>query len=121
MAATDPRVLGVARALFSGTELPASQQDFVFDFIGLVGRADPLRQNVPAVVRECQTAGIRVVMITGDYPATAREIACQAGLAGSDVVTGDELETSTPVCSLVFEAEVEEDLEARIQDRYRNL
>ena len=96
MAATDPRVLGVARALFSGTELPASQQDFVFDFIGLVGLADPLRQSVPAAVRECQTAGIRVVMITGDYPATAREIACQAGLAGSDVVTGDELETSTP-------------------------
>ena len=69
------------------------QQDFAFDFIGLVGRADPLRQSVPAAVRECQTAGIRVVMITGDYPATAREIACQAGLAGSDVVTGDELVT----------------------------
>ena len=65
MAATDPRVLGVARALFSGTELPASQQDFVFDFIGLVGLADPLRQSVPAAVRECQTAGIRVVMIIG--------------------------------------------------------
>ena len=46
MAATDPRVLGVARALFSGTELPASQQDFSFDFIGLVGLAGPLRQNV---------------------------------------------------------------------------
>ncbi len=92
MAAAGLRVLGVARASFRGTELPESQLDFAFEFIGLVGFSDPLRQSVPAAVRECQTAGIRVIMITGDYPATARVIARQAGLDGKDLVTGDELE-----------------------------
>ncbi len=48
---------------------------------GLVGLADPLRPAVPAAVAECRTAGIRVVMITGDYPATAQSIARQIGLA----------------------------------------
>jgi Ca2+-transporting ATPase len=58
----------------------------------LVGFADPLRSNVPAAVAECRSAGIRVVMITGDYPATASAIGRQAGLATTGVVTGDELE-----------------------------
>lgn len=92
MAAAGLRVLGVARASFRGIDLPQSQLDFAFEFIGLVGFSDPLRQSVPAAVKECQTAGIRVIMITGDYPATARVIARQAGLDGKDLVTGDELE-----------------------------
>ena len=73
-------------------EWPESQHDFAFEFVGLVGLADPLRASVPAAVSECRTAGIKVVMITGDYPATARAIARQAGLDAEDVVTGDELE-----------------------------
>ena len=97
MAAAGLRVLGVARASFRGIELPESQLDFDFDFIGLVGFSDPLRQSVPAAVSECQTAGIRVIMITGDYPTTARVIARQAGLDGKDVVTGDELEALSGV------------------------
>ena len=59
---------------------PRPQRDFAFEFLGLVGFADPLRANVPEAVRECRAAGIRVVMITGDYPATARAIAAQAGI-----------------------------------------
>ena len=65
-----------------------SQHEIPFDFLGLVGLADPVRSNVPAAVRECRSAGIRVIMITGDYPATARAIAQQAGLDSGDLRTG---------------------------------
>ena len=91
MATEGLRVLGVARASFVGTNWPASQHEFAFEFLGLVGLADPLRASVPAAMAECRTAGIKVVMITGDYPATARAIARQAGLDADDVVTGDDL------------------------------
>jgi Ca2+-transporting ATPase len=91
MAAAGLRVLGVARAAFVGTDWPASQLDFEFQFLGLVGLADPLRESVPAAIRDCRTAGIRVVMITGDYPATAQAIARQAGLDFTDCVSGDDL------------------------------
>lgn len=61
--------------------------------LGLVGLADPLRSNVPSAIEECHQAGIRVVMITGDYPTTARAIAGQAGLGPVDqVVAGPEME-----------------------------
>ncbi len=95
MAAEGLRVLGVARASFRGKDLPASQEDFAFDFVGLVGLADPLRQSVPAAVSECRTAGIKVIMITGDYPATARAIARQAGLDDREVLTGGDLDRLT--------------------------
>ena len=91
MAARGLRVLGVARAVFTGTEWPASQRDFAFEFLGLVGLADPLRPSVVAAIEECRSAGIRVVMITGDYPATARAIARQAGLDAEDSLTGADL------------------------------
>ena len=93
MAAEGLRVLGVARARFRGSVWPASQREFAFEFVGLVGLADPLRPSVPQAVAECRTAGVRVIMITGDYPATARAIARQAGIDADDVVTGTDLET----------------------------
>ena len=92
MAAEGLRVLGVARASFAGQVWPDSQHDFAFSFVGLVGLADPLRATVPDAVSECRSAGIKVVMITGDYPATARAIARQAGLDAEDLVTGEELD-----------------------------
>ena len=95
MAAEGLRVLGVARASFVGTVWPDSQHGFAFEFVGLVGLADPLRASVPAAVAECRTAGIKVLMITGDYPATAQAIARQAGLDAGDVVTGDDLKMMT--------------------------
>jgi P-type Ca2+ transporter type 2C len=91
MAEAGLRVLGVAQASFTGAELPANQREFKFKFLGLVGLLDPLRKSVPAAVAECDASGIRVIMITGDYPATARAIAQQAGIAGGDLITGDEL------------------------------
>lgn len=91
MAARGLRVLGVALASWRGVALPDDQTGFTFRFLGLVGLADPLRASVPEAVRDCRSAGIRVVMITGDYPATAREIARQAGLEDGEVLTGPEL------------------------------
>ena len=92
MAQTGLRVLGVAQASFTGADLPSSQQDFDFRFAGLVGLADPVRESVPTAIEECRNAGIRVIMITGDYPATARAVAAAAGLNGEDLMRGDELE-----------------------------
>ena len=92
MAAAGLRVLGVARAAFSGSTWPGTQQDFAFEFLGLVGLADPLRASAAPAVAECRSAGIKVIMITGDYPATAKAIARQAGLDGAEVMTGGQLE-----------------------------
>ncbi|WP_369722337.1 cation-translocating P-type ATPase [Bradyrhizobium sp. LLZ17] len=91
MAADGLRVLGVAGASYDGATLPESQTEFALRLVGLVGLADPLRSSVPDAVRECLMAGIRVVMITGDYPATAQAIARQAGIKTSDVLSGDAL------------------------------
>ena len=87
------RVLGVARASYRGVEWPDIQHDFDFEFLGLIGLADPVCPTVAPALKECAAAGIRVVMITGDYPATAMAIAEQIGLnAGSGgVINGSEL------------------------------
>lgn len=90
MAKAGLRVLGVGEAAHSNL-LPQSQRDFSFRFLGLVGLADPLRRSVPAAVAQCRSAGIRVIMITGDYPATAQAIAAEAGLQGDRVITGPDL------------------------------
>ena len=93
MAGEGMRILGVARAALPGRSVrPGSPRDIPFEFLGLVGLADPLRATVPAAVRECRSAGIRVVMITGDYPRTAHAIAAQAGLDNSQLVSGAELD-----------------------------
>ncbi|MBW6506815.1 MAG: cation-translocating P-type ATPase [Rhodobacteraceae bacterium] len=84
------RVLGLAEADCVG-DLPDSQHGFDFRFLGLAALADPLRPEVPAAVAECHGAGIRVIMITGDYPATARAVAQAAGIADGRVLTGDKL------------------------------
>jgi P-type Ca2+ transporter type 2C len=92
MASDGLRVLGVAKANFKRVSLPGDQHDFKFDFLGLLGFADPIRPAVPAAIQECYKAGIRVVMITGDYPVTAQHIARQVGLKPIDkVITGAEL------------------------------
>src|SRR6185369_10544689 len=93
MAAEGLRVLGVAKATHEGGRWPDSQRDFQFVFLGLVGLADPLRSSVPDAVRDCRSAGIRVAMITGDYPATAHSIARQAGIDTSEVLTGEIIES----------------------------
>ncbi|PWB73699.1 ATPase [candidate division GN15 bacterium] len=106
MASEGLRVLGVARAGFSSQSLPEIQHDFAFSFLGLVGLADPIRATVPSAIKECYAAGIRVIMITGDYPGTAKSIGREIGLSSDDnVITGPELERMT-----------DKELQVRIRD-----
>ena len=87
------RVLGVARGTAREGALPDEHQDLSLELVGLLGFEDPLRATVPAAVVQCLAAGVRVVMITGDYPATAQSIARQAGLSHCEhVITGPDLE-----------------------------
>lgn len=93
------RVLGVARAkLDPRVDLPDSPHDFKFEFLGLVHLHDPVRPGVPEAVAECARAGVRTVMITGDYPGTALSIAKEVGLNyQAGVITGLELEKLTDI------------------------
>jgi P-type Ca2+ transporter type 2C len=94
LAAKGRRVLGVARAGFRRDDpLPEGQHDFDFEFLGLLGLADPVRPGVPEAIAECKKAGIRVIMITGDYPGTAQSIAREIGIPNaSEVISGPELD-----------------------------
>ncbi|MFA6430852.1 MAG: cation-translocating P-type ATPase [Candidatus Margulisiibacteriota bacterium] len=90
------RILGVAKASFNKGTLPSGQHDFNFEFIGLVGFIDPIRETVPNSVKEAYSAGIRVIMITGDYPGTAKFVARSIGLNNpEECITGLELESLT--------------------------
>ncbi len=77
---------------FRSSELPPGQHEFAFELVGLVGFSDPVRPDVPAAIKACRAAGIRVVMITGDYPGTALNIARRVGLDETGLLTGSELE-----------------------------
>lgn len=96
MAGRGLRVLGVAKGEWQAGSpdalWPPSQHDFEFTFLGLVGFFDPPRPEVPAAIAECRAAGIRILMLTGDHPATARAIARLVGLSERpEVVTGVEI------------------------------
>ena len=92
MASEGLRVLGVAKSSIPESMLPEEQHDFNFVFVGLIGLSDPIRPQVPQAVKECLKAGIRVIMITGDYPVTAQNIAKEIGLQNySECITGAEL------------------------------
>jgi len=109
MASEGLRVLGVAKALIGPTNLPEIQHDFEFEFIGLIALSDPIRETVPEAVRECYKAGIRVIMITGDYPITAINIAREIGLKNHQVaISGSELQemTEDELCKRIKEVNV---------------
>lgn len=91
------RVLAMAKAHFSTGDLPDGQHAFPFTYLGLIGFSDPVRPDAAAAVGECRTAGIRVAMITGDYPSTARNIAEQIGIPGTGrILTGPQMEAMSP-------------------------
>jgi len=85
------RVIALARGV-RRTE-PAGGWETDLTFVGLAGIADPLRGEVKVAVQRSLQAGIRVMMITGDHPSTARAIASEAGILipGSEVIVGREL------------------------------
>jgi Ca2+-transporting ATPase len=88
------RVIGVAKA--TAKKLPDDQHDFDFEFVGLLGFEDPIRPGIQNAVKDCYEAGIRVIMITGDYSGTATNIAKQIGLENPhEHLTGHHLTTMT--------------------------
>lgn len=93
MARDGLRVLGVAKAISENAPLPQNQQDFDYEYLGLIGIIDPVRAEVPGAISVCQEAGIRVIMITGDHPKTASSIAKKIGIPFPELVlTGPEIE-----------------------------
>ncbi len=87
------RILGVAKAVYNKSSvLPRIQHDYDFEFLGLLGLADPVRPNVSQSILECHQAGVRVIMITGDHADTASSIAKEIGLINPEkIITGPEL------------------------------
>ena len=86
------RLIAVAKATADKENLPQDQHGFSFEFIGILGFADPIRQSVVLAIKECYSAGIRICMITGDYPGTAQYIAKQIGLKNpNNYLTGEDL------------------------------
>jgi P-type Ca2+ transporter type 2C len=92
MASDGLRVLAVAQGRFVGNTLPSSAHSFNFEWLGLIGLSDPLRAEIPQAIADCHSARIKIIMITGDYPQTARVIANQAGLQGGETLTGDTID-----------------------------
>jgi Ca2+-transporting ATPase len=93
LAARGLRILGVATATLVRGPMPPHQHEFDFAFVGFIGLQDPIREQVPSAIEECHRAGIKVAMITGDYPVTAIHIGEAIGLEYADhAITGPELE-----------------------------
>jgi Ca2+-transporting ATPase len=91
MAAEGLRLLG-----FAYKEKSSDDKDFMNDltFLGVLGLLDPARREVPAAIQECREAGIKVIMITGDHPATALNIGLKLGLVNEEektVIHGSEM------------------------------
>jgi calcium-translocating P-type ATPase len=92
------RVLAVAsrRLAPAGVGAPTTEVERRLTFLGLVALWDPPRPEVPEAIASCQRAGIRVLVVTGDDPLTARAIAERIGLPVGPVVTGSEIDRATP-------------------------
>ena len=86
------RILGIAVSKIKGSSLPLNMEDLMFSFIGFAAFYDPLRPEVPEAMQACLTAGIRPIMITGDYSVTAASIAREAGMPEGEIITGEELQ-----------------------------
>ncbi len=92
LAARGYRILGVASADWEGGSLPEEQDNFAWQFEGLVALYDPPKANIREVFDRFYAAGIQVKMITGDHPDTALNIAEQSGLRHRGAaVTGEEV------------------------------
>jgi len=109
MASQGLRVLGVAKGIIGASPLPEIQHDFEFELVGLLALSDPIRENVPEAVNQCYQAGIRVIMITGDYPVTAMNIAREIGLKNPQtVISGPELQlmSEEELCERIREVNI---------------
>lgn len=93
------RVIAVATRAVESADEKETQDTLERDLclLGFIALEDPLRPEVPQAMRQCATAGIDVVLITGDHPETARAIALEAGMlrGESRVITGVELDCAS--------------------------
>jgi len=90
------RVIAIANSSSDSQSLPDSQIDFEFKFQGLIGLEDPIRPEVPKAIKQCNDAGVKVIMITGDFPTTAKSIAKQIGMkVDHNLITGSQLNAMT--------------------------
>ncbi len=90
------RVLGVGKGIWQGTNWPATQQEFPFEFLGLIAFQDPPKENMEQTIQTFREAGIVVKMITGDYTETALAIAGQVHLPhNGEIITGEEVMQAT--------------------------
>lgn len=85
------RILAIAKSTHQGNDWPNSQQDLSLELLGLIGVSDPIRPNIQHSIQQSYDAGIKIMMITGDFPETAKSIAEQAGIKVEDVITGNEI------------------------------
>lgn len=85
------RILAIAKGVHQGNDWPTSQRDLSLELLGLVGVSDPIRSNIKHSVQQCYDAGIKIMMITGDFPETAKTIAQQAGIEIQEIITGKEI------------------------------
>jgi Ca2+-transporting ATPase len=115
------RVLAVAYRISPGDELEgaADEVEQGLTFVGLLGMIDPPRAEVPPAIVKARTAGIRTVMITGDYPNTAHAIGEQIGLteAGQPVCTGREMDGMDE--AQLLEKVMEADVYARVSPKHK--
>lgn len=92
------RVLASASTEINMIDLPDEQTGIDYKFVGLIAFEDPIRDEVPQAIKECNEAGIKVIMITGDYPETAKSIATQIGLSHNNIViTGDDIKKMSDI------------------------
>jgi Ca2+-transporting ATPase len=119
MARRGLRVLAVADAtLPADAALPDDARGFALRWRGLLGFADPLRAGVPDAVAEARAAGVRVVMLTGDHPETARHIAAQAGLSTRDAVAlGGDVAALEPAAFAAVARDI--DVFARVRPEHK--
>jgi calcium-translocating P-type ATPase len=113
MAEAGLRVLAFAHCLVA-EDMPAEEHGMTFS--GLVGLEDPPRPEVPQAIARCATAGIRIIMVTGDHPHTALAIARQIGLvkgAQPAVISGEQLRYVSPA-QLQLALDAEEIIFARV-------
>lgn len=120
------RVLGVARA--RDDRFPDLPEEGVFEFLGLVGFVDPLRDDASAALAEARGAGIEVVMITGDHPSTALSIARDAGissaagvLTGADIEALDDVELKKRLDQVRVFARIKPEQKLRLVNAFRDL
>ena len=92
MAQTGQRLVGFGyRRLQAVSEEKKDQLELNLVFVGIVGFNDPPRSEVKDAIAQCQKAGIKIIMITGDHRETAKAIAKQVGIGGAKVLTGNEI------------------------------